>query len=75
MSTTPNPFNRKDLTRALIVGAVLAVLGIVLFFVLWGALGQSGTGQAARLFVSLCVPPVIIGVIIGVYFLFFKPRA
>lgn len=70
MTNTPNPVNRKALSRGLIAGAVLAMLGIMLFFVLWGAL--SGSGQVARLFVSLCVPPVIIGVVIGVYRLFLR---
>lgn len=70
MTNTPNPINRNALSRGLIAGAVLAVLGIILFFVLWNAL--SGTEQLARLFIALCVPPGIIGVIVGVYALFFR---
>lgn len=72
MTDSPNPFNRKILTRGLIAGAALAVLGIVLFFVIWSSL--AGSGEVARLFTALCIPPVLIGVIVGAYFMFFRRR-
>jgi hypothetical protein len=70
MTNTPNPIDRRALSRGLIAGAVLAVFALILFFVLWSAL--SGIEQVARLFIALCVPPGIVGVIVGVYALFFR---
>jgi hypothetical protein len=55
------------LMRALVVGAVLAVGAILLFlFLYFGVL--AGAGNAVRLFASLCVPPVVLIVVIGVFF-------
>lgn len=65
------PTDRQRLTRALIFGAVLSAAGVVLFLLLFFAL--SGVDNAARLFVSLCVPPAIIALIIGVYVLVKRP--
>lgn len=75
MGNTPNPMNRSTLSRAAIVGVVLAIGGILLFLGLWVVLGQMGTSAAPRLFVSLCIPPAVIGVIIGVYVLVFRSRS
>ncbi len=74
MNQTPNPLNNGRLTRAAIAGVGLAALGIVLFVALWVLLGNAGMAQFPRLMVSLCVPPAIIALIIGVYFLLFQVR-
>ena len=71
---TPNPVNRKALSRASIVGAVLGVVGIILFVVLWVVFGQLGMTQIPRILLSLCVPPAILALLIGAYALYSRPR-
>ncbi|MBE2184124.1 MAG: hypothetical protein IAE89_11905 [Anaerolineae bacterium] len=56
--------------RALIAGAFLAVLGVVIFILLWASLGGAGVANAPRLFISMCVPPAVIGLVFGLYALF-----
>jgi hypothetical protein len=73
MSNTPEPLNQTNLSRGLVAGAVLAVLGIGLFIGLWVIMGSMGVSNAARLLVSLCIPPAIIALIIGAYVLL-RPR-
>jgi hypothetical protein len=71
MSSNPPPtFNTKSLSRAAVVGAALGILGIILFIVFWVVFGEAGLANVARLFLSLCIPPVIIGVIVAVYYIF-----
>ncbi len=68
MNSQPSPQNeRQRLQRALIFGASLSILGIVLFLVLYALM--SSVESAPRLFLSLCVPPAIIALILGVYVL------
>ena len=62
------------MSRALIAGAVLAGLGIALFAVLWTLLGSQGVNQAARLLLSLCIPPAVIAAVLGVYLLLTRPE-
>jgi lipopolysaccharide export LptBFGC system permease protein LptF len=69
MGNTPEPLNSAKLSRGLIAGAVLAVVGIGLFIALWVILGSMGVSNAARLLVSLCIPPAIIALILGGYIL------
>jgi hypothetical protein len=73
MSQSPSPLNRSSLTRALMAGAALAVLGIALFAGLWVVLGSQGVDQTARLLLSLCIPPAIIAALLGAYFLLAQP--
>ena len=75
MTNLPSPVNRRNLTRASIVGLVLAVLAIVLFIVLWVVLGSFKLDTMPRLFASLCIPPTVLAAIIGAYILIRKPRA
>ncbi|MGQ9888867.1 MAG: hypothetical protein ACUVSX_10305 [Aggregatilineales bacterium] len=69
MNQSPEPIDRLRLSRALVAGAVLAGLGIALFAVLWAFLGSQGVDQAARLLLSLCIPPAAIATALGVYLL------
>ena len=69
-----SPLNGMSLSRASIVGAGLAVVGIILFVVFWVVLGQLGVTSLARLLVSLCLPPAVIGGIIAAYALAAKSR-
>jgi hypothetical protein len=74
MSNTPSPLNGRNLTRAGVAGAVLAILAIVLFVVLWVVLGSFKMDAMPRLFASLCVPPAVLAGIMGVYILTRKPK-
>ncbi|CAG1772779.1 hypothetical protein BAC2_03021 [uncultured bacterium] len=65
------PAGRPNLSKPLIMGAVLAVLGVVLFLVIYIALAESEA--IIRLFVAMCVPPAVIAAIIGVYVLVARP--
>lgn len=67
------PLNKQTLSRATIVGVGLAVLGIVLFIVLWVVFGQMGLTSLPRLIGSLCIPPAVIAALIGAYILFVRP--
>jgi len=58
------------------VASGLALLGIVVFAILWIVLGNAGVANAPagvanapRLFIALLVPPAVIGVVVGGYFL------
>jgi hypothetical protein len=59
----------KTLSKAGIAGVVLAVVGIILFLVLWFGLGQIGIQQFPRLILALCVPPALMAALVGVYML------
>ena len=72
--SSPGPLNQSNLTRAGIIGAVLAVVGIGLFFALWIGMGQAGVEVVPRLFSSICVPPLIIGLLVGAYALVSRSR-
>ena len=65
--TSPGPLNQKRLTRATIAGPVLAVIGILLFAVLWIALGHAGVATLPRLVSSMCIPPLVLALLIGGY--------
>lgn len=75
MTNPPSPVNRRNLTRASIVGVILAVLAIVLFIVLWLVLGSFNLDTMPRLFASLCIPPAVLAALIGTYILIRRPRA
>jgi len=74
MTNPPSPVNRRNLTRASVVGVVLAVLAIVLFVILWFVLGSFKLDTMPRLFASLCIPPTVIAGLIGVYILIRRPQ-
>lgn len=69
-----SPLNRSSLSKASAAGVILAVVGIILFIVLWVVLGQLGATTVARLLISLCLPPAVIAGIIGVYVLVVRAR-
>lgn len=66
MSNSPDPFKSR-LLRSSGFGVALAVFGIAAFVALWSVLGGAGWENAPRLFASLCIPPLLIGLVIGVY--------
>lgn len=74
MSQTPNPLNQQNLSRATLIAIALAVAGIIFFIALWIVLGTTGVDQVTRLLLSLCLPPGLIAIIIGGYFLLVQPK-
>ncbi len=73
MAKEPHPLNKGMLRRANIAGISLAVGGIILFIILWTALGALNVQPFARLMVSLCLPPAIIAGVVGIYILVARP--
>lgn len=73
MTPPSNPMNKRTITRAGIVGALLAVLGIGLFMGIWIILGNFGVADFPRLISALCIPPGIIAAIMGIYILIARP--
>lgn len=61
--------DRKLLSRAGLMGILLAVFGIGLFVLLWVVLGNAGMDNFARLMISICVPPALIALGVGLFFL------
>lgn len=55
------------LAPALVIGAVLAAGGVGLFLLLWNIF--SGMGELPRVVLSLCLPPAMMAVLVGGYFL------
>jgi hypothetical protein len=72
MTNSPGPLNKDNLSRATIAGTALAVGGIVLFLILYAALGSAGIDSLSRVILALCVPPALMAVLVGGYFLFGK---
>ncbi len=64
------PFDPKTVQRMVFAGGILAVVAILLFVLLWVILGSAGVQQFQRLILSLCVPPAVIALLLGGYFLF-----
>jgi hypothetical protein len=57
----------KPLINASLVGGLLAILGVGLFLLIYVGLGAADVQGAPRLFGALCTPPVVIGLVVGVY--------
>ena len=70
-----SPINGNNLPRVATAGAILAVVGIVAFIALWVLMGSAGVATLPRLLVSLCIPPALIALIIGVYILVSRSKA
>jgi hypothetical protein len=69
----PSPQPSGSLRTPLLVGGGVAILGVVLFVIIYFAMEGAGAAPAARLFTALCVPPALIAVSIGLYILFARP--
>lgn len=69
MTNRPGFLSKGSLSRASIAGAILAVLGIVLFALLWTALSNAGVSAFPRLIIALCVPPGAMAALVGLYIL------
>jgi hypothetical protein len=73
MANSPNPFE-TNLSRPLIIGGVMAAGGIVLFLIIYAALASAGVDALARVVLALCVPPAIMALVMGGYFLWGRGR-
>jgi hypothetical protein len=74
MANSPNPLD-TNLSRPLIIGGVMAAGGIVLFLILYAALTSAGVDALTRVVVALCIPPAIMAVLVGGYFLWGRGRS
>ena len=70
MANNPSPLNKQSLSKATIAGSVMAVGGIILFLILYAALTNAGADPVQRVVVALCVPPMLMALLVGGYFLF-----
>jgi hypothetical protein len=64
-----SPVDEKTISRIGIAGAILGVLAIALFGVLWVILGEADISVLPRLVTSICVPPAAMAAILGIYLL------
>lgn len=71
MTNPPDP--KPSFVRPLVSGIVLAVFAVIAFVVIWVVLRDAGISNVARLFTAMCVPPTLIALAIGGYFLVAKP--
>ena len=69
MGQTPGPIDPQRLWRAQIYVVILAILGIAIFIGVWVGLGDMGVSPFPRLFAAMCIPPAVISLIVGVFFL------
>lgn len=68
-----NNMETKNIAWALVAGLALAAIGVGLFFVLFTAL--EATEPAIRLFTSMCIPPVVMGIIVLGFLLLRRDRS
>lgn len=66
-------FNKSNLTRAGIAGAVMGVLAILMFGGLWLLLGSLEVHMVVRLVLSVCLPPALLTLLVGGYMLYNRP--
>ena len=69
MANAPGPLNKQSLSKATIAGSIMAVGGIILFLILYAALTKAGADPVQRVVVALCVPPGLMALLVGGYFL------
>ena len=72
MTQPSSPINKSSMTKASVIGSVMAVGGIILFVILYTALRNSGADPVQRVVVALCIPPILMGVLVGGYFWFMQ---
>ncbi|MDZ4670202.1 MAG: hypothetical protein SH821_04985 [Phototrophicales bacterium] len=75
MSDTPppNPIDKKSISRIGLTGAVIGAVAIGLFILLWVILGNMGMSDFPRIIASVCVPPTLLSLLFGIYFLTSRP--
>ena len=69
-----SPLNKRNISRATVIGVSLSVGGIVLFLVLYALLGNAGMEQFPRIALSVCAPPTLMAALLGGYFLLTRPK-
>lgn len=63
--------DRSILPKAILAGFLLALLGIGLFALVWNVMAD--VAQFPRLIAALCIPPALMGLIVGAYVLIVRP--
>lgn len=66
--------DKNLLSKTLIAGAGLALVGVGLFAGLWVLLGSLELDNFLRLFLALCIPPAFIALIVGSYLIITRRR-
>lgn len=56
-----------------IAGGLVGVVGIALFFGLWLLLGTIPASPFVRVVLSVCLPPIILATVFGMYYLVVRP--
>ena len=69
MGQQPTPSGGRQLLNSQLYVLLLTLSAIGLFGAIWLILGELGASGATRLFASLCLPPGIIALLIGLYVL------
>lgn len=74
MGQSPQPLDTKLISRVGTAGAVLGVLGILLFGFVWGVAGSANVAVFPRLVMAVCVPPAVMAGVVGGYLLVIRSR-
>ena len=69
MGQQPTPSGGRQILNSQLYVLLLTIAAIGLFAAIWVILGELGASGATRLFASLCLPPGIIALLIGLYVL------
>lgn len=75
MSQSPNPVDGKMLSRVGAAGAVVGIVLIVSFALLWVIMGEAGVDVFPRLVIAVCAPPGITAALVGTFLLFRQNKA
>lgn len=75
MSQSPSPIDGKMLSRIGVAGAVIGIVLIVSFALLWIVMGAAGVDTFPRLVIAVCAPPGIVTAVVGTVLLFRQNRA
>lgn len=75
MSQSPEPINGSTLTRMGLAGAIIGIVLIGSFALLWMVLGAAEVDVFPRLVVAVCAPPGITAALVGTWLIFRQNRA
>jgi hypothetical protein len=67
--------DKRLISQVSIAGFVLSLIGLGMFALLWIVLGNANVDTFMRLFISICVPPMVMAAVVGAYILIARPGA